>query len=96
MSTELSKEFADFLKPLFEEAEKKDLWFYAPYLGLWFSPPELREAQKNCRFRWGAENWRLGDPKEHLKYLRRRAAEETKRADDFEERIGTTGEEVPV
>lgn len=92
----MSTEIANFFKSLFAEAEEKGLWLYSPYLGLWFSPAELREAQKQCRFRWGAENWKLRDPKEHLKYLRRRAEEETKRADYFEERLEATGKDVAI
>ena len=90
----MSKEVTDSLKPLFEEAEEKGLWFYQRYYDLWLSPSKLKDEQKNGRFRWGAANWRLRDPKERLQQLRQKAAEATQEADNFEELLGTTTEEA--
>jgi len=67
--TELEKIRAG-MKPLFEKAEKENLWFYSNYQGLWFSPKELKKAQAGGHFNWGAVNWTLRDPKEELVNLR--------------------------
>jgi hypothetical protein len=54
------------LKPLFEKAEREGLWFYTSYQDLWFAPAELKQAQKEGRFVWGAVNWILRNPQERL------------------------------
>ena len=96
MRTEVSKEIPVSLKAMFDEAEKKGLWFFCNYQQLWFSPNKLREEQNNGRFRWGAVNWKLRDPKERLEQLRKTAAKATQEADEFAKLLGTTGKEVPV
>jgi len=57
------------LQPLFKEAEKKGLWFHCHYQDLLFSPAELRQAQSEGRFLWGAVNWTLVKPEERLDAL---------------------------
>ena len=64
------EEIENGLKPLFETAKKEGLWFNCHYQDLWFSPKELEELQADGRFLWGAVNWKLRDPKEHLEYLK--------------------------
>ncbi len=92
----MSTDIPNSLRKMFDEAEQKRLWFFSQYQHLWFSPSKLKEEQSSGRFRWGAENWRLRDPKERLEELRRDAANSTKEADDFERLLGATGEEVPA
>ena len=60
------------LKPLFEQAQNENLWFYVPYLQLWFTPKELKEQQAQGRFVWGASNWVLRNPFEKLGELERK------------------------
>ena len=56
---------------LFERANAENKWLYCAYQGLWFSPSELKAAQENGRFRWGAQNWTLRDPLERCRELDR-------------------------
>ncbi len=58
------------LNDLITEAEKQDLWLHCSYQDLWFSPTELREANKLGQFRWGPVNWTLRDPVERVEALR--------------------------
>ena len=58
---------------LFAAARQQKLWFHGVYQDLWFSPDELDAEQAAGRFRWGAVNWSLRDPKEHLANLEERA-----------------------
>ncbi len=57
---------------MFERAERDGLWFWTSYQDLWFTPAQLREDMANDRFRWGAVNWELRDPREKLKALQQR------------------------
>lgn len=82
------------LKPLFEEAEEKGLWFYSIYHGLWFSPSELKESQARGGFRWGAVNWKLRNPQEHLEQLKKKAADAKEEADEVEKAMEATNNEV--
>lgn len=59
------------MEELFQKAEREGLWFFCSYQQLWFSPSELRKAQSEGRFRWGAENWKLRDPQEAVDNLDR-------------------------
>ncbi len=65
------------LDDLITEAERQDLWLHCHYQDLWFSPSDLREANRDGRFRWGAMNFELRDPIEKLAKLKekRRAAD---------------------
>ena len=63
------------LEPLFKKAREEGLYFFINSMAtgpLWFSPDELKACQKEGRFRWGAVNWTLRDPREHLDELARR------------------------
>jgi hypothetical protein len=62
------------MQALFTEAEQKDMWLWCGYQDLWFSPAKLRKEQAAGRFRWGAVNWKLRNPKEKLAALDREAA----------------------
>lgn len=76
------------LQPLFDKARREGLWFFSPYADSWFSPDALEKEQANGRFRWGAVNWQLRDPREEVAALRRRAARLLKDAEEMERRIG--------
>lgn len=52
----------DAMRQLFEKAERENLWFYSPYQQLWFSPAELKRAQRKGQFRWSSSNWQLRSP----------------------------------
>lgn len=69
---------------MFEQAEREGLWFYSPYQQLWFSPRQLRAHHEAGKFRWGAVNWKLRDPRERIADLRDEAAKLTQQADAME------------
>lgn len=75
------------LKPMFDEARAKGLWFLSGYQELWFSPDELDMAQASGRFIWGPQNWRLYPPSNHLKQLQNRAAAAQREVEEFEQRM---------
>lgn len=58
---------------MFAEAKEKNLWLYCGYQDLWFSPKELKDAQAEGRFIWGAENFKLRNPYELMNELSDRA-----------------------
>lgn len=64
-------EIIESLKPLFEEAIEKGLWFYCIYQDVWFSPGELQEQHKRNKFVWGAPNWILKRPQELVQQYER-------------------------
>jgi len=72
------------LDKMFARARQERLWFHCSYQDLWFSPDELERAQADGRFRWGAVNWSLRDPKEQIDYLKRKAAAVAEEAARFE------------
>jgi hypothetical protein len=80
-------EAVESLKSLFEEADKKGLWFFSNYQSIWFSPKELREQHKQGRFQWGAANWQLRDPYEQFAELHSRKIGIDKQIDDLKKRI---------
>jgi hypothetical protein len=65
-TAEIAKHISDSLAPLFKEARETGKWFWCPYQNLWFSPDQLEAAQSDGRFRWGAINWKLRDPRERI------------------------------
>lgn len=69
MSTVNAAAIIESLEPLFEEAERKKLWFYCQSQGVWFSPKELRKAHAEGCFVWGPVNWTLSDPQVRLRQL---------------------------
>jgi len=81
------EEIVEGLKPLFEKAEKEGLWFYSNYQELWFSPAELKQKQAGGTFLWGAVNWKLRNPKEHLEELKREVKAAELRMKEFELKI---------
>lgn len=54
------------LSELIAEARKQSKWLHCAYQNLWFSPDDLEACNKAGRFRWGAVNWTLRDPKERI------------------------------
>ena len=77
----------DELDKLFTIARRDRLWFFHGGLSgpLWFSPNQLEAEQKNGKFVWGAVNWALRDPQEHLN----EAVQHRKAAEAEEIRIAT-------
>lgn len=74
----------DALDAMFAEARAKRLWFFHGGMSgpLWFSPDELEAKQKNKRFIWSAENWKLRDPAEYVASLDHKIASlQNERAD---------------
>lgn len=51
------------LQSLIRQAREERKWLHCSYQDLWFSPTELEREWANGRFRWGAVNWTLRDPK---------------------------------
>lgn len=47
------------MEALLRRAESEGAMLYTAYHDLWFTPKELREAQADGRFRWGAVNWAI-------------------------------------
>ncbi|TPG68639.1 hypothetical protein EEL31_08970 [Brevibacillus laterosporus] len=66
----MESEILASLQPLFDQAEKKGLWFYSSYHDIWLSPSKLRQEQENGNFLWGAVNWQLRDPLERVVELK--------------------------
>ncbi len=65
----MNTDIAKGLEPLFEEARERGLWFFCHYQQIWFSPDELERQHAEGKFRWGAINWQLRDPEEHVSGL---------------------------
>ncbi|QDX94351.1 hypothetical protein EEL30_19930 [Brevibacillus laterosporus] len=66
----MESEIVASLQSLFDQAEKKGLWFYSSYHDIWLSPSKLRQEQENGKFLWGAVNWQLRDPLERVVELK--------------------------
>ncbi len=78
------------MQPLFDKARQHGLWFYNNHTALWFSPEALERAQSNGKFRWGAVNWELRDPKDHIRELRAEGTRLLKSAAALEQELGIT------
>lgn len=61
------------LNALMDKAEAEGKWLWCNYQDIWFSPKQLREQNRNGKFRWGAVNWHLRDPQEKIDEADRRA-----------------------
>ena len=85
------QEIHDGLKPLFEEAEAKQLWFYQPHQNLWFTPAELRAEQAKGKWIWGAGNWKLRPPQEELDRLYAIALNTRKAHDLWQTKMSVNG-----
>lgn len=68
--SENASQILQLLEPLFEEAEKSGLWFYAKYQSIWLHPKELRAEHAKGKFVWGPVNWILRNPEEYIDFLR--------------------------
>lgn len=68
-----SQASCEALDELFKRARKEHLWFFLGGLTgpIWFSPDELEAQQKEGKFIWGADNWRLRNPQERVQELTR-------------------------
>lgn len=82
-----TKEILDSLKPLFDKAEKENLWFYCYPLDVLLSPKELKKAQKEGRYIWGTVNWDLVSPNERLDELIKERDELDKEIAKFKKRM---------
>lgn len=69
---------------LFARAARERKFFHCAYQNLWFSPSQLRAEQAKGYFRWGAQNWTLRDPQEHIDALRKEAGDLMTEARRFE------------
>lgn len=57
------------LRKLIAKAREEGKWLQETCQGNYFSPRKLEEANRDGRFRWGADNWKLIDPKKFVKYI---------------------------
>ena len=76
------------LNPLIAQAEREGKWLYCNYQGMWFSPKELRRANADGRFIWGAVNWCLRNPQEYLNEAIAAAEAANKKVEIVKARIG--------
>lgn len=82
---------AEMLEPLIQEAERTGMWLYHNGLAtgeLWFSPAELRAANKEGRFLWGPVNWKLLPPSVKLSSLEKNMQRLHNEWDKTRERMG--------
>src|SRR5258706_11975730 len=77
------------LDNMFVKAKAKGLWFFHGGLSgpLWFSPAELQAQQEGGKFVWGAVNWGLRKPTEHLDELDADIAKLMQERKNFEKRM---------
>lgn len=69
------------LNDLIAEARATRRWLWCCYQDLWFTPDQLEAANAEGRFRWGAVNWKLCDPRERLAKAEADAVAARERAD---------------
>lgn len=62
------------LAALIDKAEAERKWLWCHYQDLWFSPSQLRAANAEGKFVWGAVNFKLRDPEERIEEANRRAS----------------------
>ena len=75
------------LEPLFEKAEKEELWFYSTDSQMWFSPKELRDYHTEGKCIWDAYVWKLRDPTDRLKELLNKVSYAEEELNKFKNRI---------
>ncbi len=66
------------LKPLFEQAETENRWFYhnSEEAGeVWASPGYLHKEQSEGRLLWPPEHWELRSPIDYMASIHRKAGE---------------------
>lgn len=79
------------LKPLFEEAEDKGLWFFheSHEAGeVWCSPEYLKLQQTKGEMIWAPEHWELRSPAAYLKKLSMQAEATVKEFNEMAARLG--------
>lgn len=78
------------LKPLFEQAEVDNLWFYhhsEEADEIWASPGFLRREQNEGRLIWSPEHWELRSPLDYMASLHRKASELVDEYNEMAERL---------
>ena len=79
------------LKPLFDEAEAKGLWFFhkSSEVGeLWCSPEYLRNKQSHDEYVWAPEHWELRSPVDYITALRSKAEGLVEEYNSLAKRLG--------
>lgn len=64
-----AEQIRETLQPLLCQAREKGKWLYTSYQSIWLSPDELDAHHDQNIFLWGAANWELRDPQEHIRQL---------------------------
>ena len=78
------------LKPMFEQAEADNLWFYhqSDEAGeVWASPGFLHKEQSEGRLLWAPEHWELRSPLDYMATLHRKAGELIDEYNEMAERL---------
>lgn len=78
------------LKPLFDEAEEKGLWFFheSNEVGeIWCSPEYLHLQQSKGEMIWAPEHWELRNPSAYLKKLDMQAEAAVKEYNEMATRL---------
>jgi len=78
------------LKPLFDEAEEKGLWFFheSGEVGeVWCSPEYLHLQQSKGEMIWAPEHWELRNPTAYLKKLHMQAEAAVKEYNEMAARL---------
>lgn len=81
----MAKEYEAEMEELFHKAKKHGLWMYHRYQDCWFKPDELKELQKNGKFRWGG--WETRNPSEREAELKKDVELAKERLRRFQERM---------
>ena len=71
---------------MFKEAQQKGLWFFADYIGQWWSPEELAIEQR-AGLDWVKSEFQLRDPMERLAELQKIVGDEQERLERFVARL---------
>ena len=78
------------LKPMFEQAEADNLWFYhhSEEAGeVWASPGFLQKEQSEGRLLWAPEHWELRSPLDYMASLHRKAGDLIDEYNEMAERL---------
>lgn len=78
------------LYDLADQAEREGLFLWTSYQDIWFSPSAIRAAWEEGRFRWGAINWSLRDPKEKLAEIKASIGRRIEEYDALADKVGVT------
>jgi hypothetical protein len=75
------------LEPLFIKAEKEGLWFWCAYVDIIIDPENLKLAQSEGHYLWGAVNWELVNPLNMRESLLKRATQLRREVDRIADRL---------